>query len=122
MSKKTIKFGDVVINKKEFHASKQAVVLNLIDTDKIVASDKVRHSDNGSKYFIGYLDDDIIRPLCIILPQMSGYIKYFDDGGKNMTVKIEDDNVFLKYNEMWNKTKKTLNIKFHSQPVMMKNT
>ena len=47
-------------------------------------SDKFKYSGNGSKYFIGYLDDDknIIRPFCIILPQMSGYIKYFNDGGK----------------------------------------
>ena len=45
-------------------------------------------------------DDNIIRPLCIIFPQMSGYIKYFDDGGKNMSFKIEDESVFLKYNEI----------------------
>ena len=43
---------------------------------------KIEHSDKGSKYFIGYKDDIIIRPLCIILPHMSGFIKYFDKGGK----------------------------------------
>ena len=42
---------------------------------------------------------------------MSGYIKYFDNGGKNMTFKIENDNVLIKYNEIWNKIRKTLNIK-----------
>ena len=47
---------------------------------------------------------------------MSGYIKYFDDGGKNMSLKIEDDNVLVKYNQIWNKIKKMLSIKFHSQP------
>ena len=82
MSEKTLKFGDIVVNKKEFYAFKQVIALNLVDTDKIVISDKFKHSNNGSKYFIGYLDADIIQPLCIILPQMSGYIKYFDDGGK----------------------------------------
>ena len=55
--------------------------------------------------------------LCIVLPQMSGYIKYFDNGGKNMSFKIEDDNIFLKYNEICNKIKKTLNIKLHIQPI-----
>ena len=45
---------------------------------------------------------------------MSGYIKYFDDGGKNMSFKIEDDNIFLKHNKIWNKIKQTLNIKLHS--------
>ena len=73
MSKKTLKFGDIVVNKREFNASKQTFVLSLVDTDKIVVSDKFKYSDNGSKYFIDfidYLDDDdnIIRPLCIILP------------------------------------------------------
>ena len=101
MSKQTLKFGNVVINKKKFHASEQAIALNLIDTNKIVIFVKFKYSDDGSKYFIGYLnDDEIIRPLCIILPQMSGYIKYFDDGGKNMSFKIEDESVYLKYNEI----------------------
>ena len=47
---------------------------------------------------------------------MSGYIKYFDNSGKNMSFKIEDESVYLKYAEIWNKIKKTLGIKFHSQP------
>ena len=79
-------------------------------------SEKFKYSDNGSKCFIGYLDDDddIIRPLCIILPQMSGYIKYFDDGGKNMSFKIEHEGVYLEYYEIWSKIKKALKIRFHS--------
>ena len=103
MSEETLKFGDIVVNEKEFHASKQAIALNLVSTNKIVTSDKFKHSDDGSKYFVGYLhDDDVIRPLCIILLQMSGYIKYFDNGGKNMSFKIEDESVHLKYTEIWN--------------------
>ena len=62
-------------------------------------------------------DDDVIKPLRIILPQMSGYIKYFDNGGKNMSFKIEDEDVYLKYTEIWNKIKKSLGIKFHGQPI-----
>ena len=52
--------------------------------------------------------------MCIILPQMSGYIKYFENGGKAMSFLIKDDDVLDKYNEIWNKIKKTLNINFHS--------
>ena len=48
---------------------------------------------------------------------MSGYIECLYDGGKIMSFKIEDDVVLLKYNEIWNKIKKALNIKFHSKPV-----
>ena len=33
-------------------------------------------------FFIGYLNEDVIKPLCMILPQMSGFIKYFEDGAK----------------------------------------
>ena len=55
--------------------------------------------------------------MCTILPQISGYIKYFDYSGKNISFKIEDDNAFLKHNEIWNKIKKTLNINFHRQPL-----
>ena len=57
----------------------------------------------------------MIRPLCVILPKMSGYIKYFENGRKNMLFKIEDEDVCLKYNEIWNKIKSILNVKFHSQ-------
>ena len=114
MSEQTLKFGDIVVNKKEFDASKQAIALNSVKTGKIVVSDK--QSDDGFKHFIGYLhDDDVIRALCIILPQMSGYIKYFDNGGKNMSFKIEDESVYLKYIEIWNKIENSLNTRFHSQ-------
>ena len=40
---------------------------------------------------------------------MSRYIKYFDNGGKNMSFKIEDKDVYSKYTESWNKIKKSLN-------------
>ena len=84
MSEKTLKFDNVEVNKKEFDASKQAIDLNLVDTDKVLTSDKFKHSDNDFKYFIGYKEDNIIRPLSIVLPQMSGYITYFEAGGKNV--------------------------------------
>ena len=75
----------------------------------MVISDKFKHSDTVFKYFIGYKDDSIVRPLCIILSQINGYIKYFDNGAKNMSFMIEDD-----INEIWNKIKNTLKIKLHS--------
>ena len=118
MSEQTLKFGDIVVNKKEFRASKQAIALTLVDTNEIVVSDKLKHRDDGSKYFIDYLHDDyVIRPLCIILPQMSGYIKCFNNRGKHISFKIVDEIVYLKYTEIWNKIKKSLNTRFHSQPI-----
>ena len=78
---------------------------------------KFKHSDDSFKYFIGYKEDKTVKPLCIILPQMTGYIKYFENGGKNMSFVIKDDDVLDKYNEIWDKIKETLSIKFHSTPV-----
>ena len=80
-------------------------------------SDKFKHSDGGFKYFIGYKEGEIVKPLCIILPKMTGCIKYFENGAKNVSFVIKDDDVLDKYNEIWDKIKETLSIKFHSMPV-----
>ena len=53
----------------------------------MLISDKFKH-DDGFKYFIGYKEGKIVKALCIILPQMSEYIKYFESGGKNMSFVI----------------------------------
>ena len=99
------------------HESKQSINLDLINVDQIVVSDKFQHSDDGFKYFIGYKEGEIVKPLCIIFPQMSGYIKYFENGGKKMSFQIKDNEVKKKYKEIWGKIKKKLNIKFHSMSV-----
>ena len=59
-------------------------VKNLVNVNQILISEKFEHSDKGSKYFLGY-KDDIIRPIYDILSKMSEYIKYFDNGGKNVS-------------------------------------
>ena len=92
-SSQKIKFGDKEIDKNEFYLSKQAIFLNSVDLSKIVVSSKWKISDTECKYFCGYLNNDVNQPLCVILPQMSGYIKYFDDGGKNMSFVTDDKEV-----------------------------
>ena len=69
------------------------------------------------KYLCGYLNNDAIQPLCVILPQMHGYIKYFDNGGKNMTFVANDEKVYDKYNEIWEVIRKLLKVKFTVNPV-----
>ena len=117
MSEKTLKFNNIRLNKKEFHKSKQPIDLMSVNVDQIVVSDKFKHNNEGFKYFIGYQEGEIVKPLCIILPQMSGYIKYFENGGKNMSFMVKDDNVLDKCNKIWDKIKEKLNIKFHRKPV-----
>ena len=84
MSLRKIKFGNKEANKKEFYSSRQAISLDSVDLNKTIASKKWKINDTTCKYICGYLNNDTIQPLCVILPQMDGYIKYFDDGGKNM--------------------------------------
>ena len=112
MSEKTLKFNNIRLNEKEFHKSKEPFDLMSIIVDQIVASDKFKHNDEGFKYQEG----GIAKPICVILPQMSGYIKYFENGGKNMSFLIKDDDMKEKYNEIWDKIKEKLNINFHSMP------
>ena len=87
------KFDNIRVNKKEFRKFKQPINLDLINVDQIVISEKFKYSDDGFKYFIGYKEGEIVEPLCIILPQMSEYIKYFESGGKHMSFVIEHDGV-----------------------------
>ena len=112
-----IKFGDKEVDKKEFYSSKEATLLDSVDLSKIVVSSRWKISDTKYKYFCGYLINDVIQPLCVILPQMSGYIKYFDDGGKNMSFVTDDKEVYEKYNEIWNVVKKLLMLKFAVSPI-----
>ena len=81
MKEKALKFDSIRVNKKEFHKSKQPIILDLINVDQIVVSDKFKDSDDGFMYFIGYKEGEILKLLCIILPQMTGYIKYFESNG-----------------------------------------
>ena len=115
MSEKTLKFNNIILNKKKFHRSKEPIDLLSVDLDQIVVSDKFKHNNEGFKYFIGY-QDGIVRPLCIILPQMSGYIKYFENGSKNMSFLIKYNEVWDKYDKIWYVIKDKLGITFHSKP------
>ena len=82
---------------------------------KIIVSSKWKISDTKYKYFCGYLNNKVIQPLCVILPQMRGYIKYFDDSGKNMSFVTDDKEVYKKYNEIWEV--KLLKLTFTISPV-----
>ena len=117
MSSQKIKFGDEEVDKKEFYSPKQAILLDSIDLSKIVVSSKWKINDTTYKYFFGYLNNDVIKPLCVILPQMSGYIKYFDNGGKNMSFVTDDKEVYEKYYQIWNVVKKLLKLKFTVSPI-----
>ena len=97
MSEKTLKFNNIRLNKRKFHKANQPINLMSVNVDEIVVSDKFKDNNEAFKYFIGYQEGKILKTLCIILPQMNGYIKYFENGGKNMAFLIRDHKVWEKY-------------------------
>ena len=85
MTKKTLNFNNIRVNKKKFHMSKEPINLMSVNLNQIFVSDRFNHNNNDSRYFIGYQEGEIVKPLYIILPQMTGYIKYFEYGSMNMS-------------------------------------
>ena len=75
-------FGDIEVRKKEFYESKEGIKLKDVDVDNIVVSNKIKGNNGIVKYYIGYIVDDNVIPLVLLLPQMNGWIKYFENGGK----------------------------------------
>ena len=88
-----------------------------VNVDQIVVSDKFKHNNESFKYFFGYLEGGIVKPFRIILPEMTGHIKYFENGDKNMSFLIEDGEVWEKYDKIGDVIKNKLGIKFYSEPV-----
>ena len=109
MSLRKIKFGDKEIYKTKFYSSKQAISLDSVDLNKIFVSKKWRINDTTYKYICGYLNNDTIQPLCVILPQMNGYIKY--------GYVTDDEEIYEKYNEIWEVVRKLLKVDFTVGPV-----
>ena len=117
MSLRKIKFGNKEVHKKEFYSAKQAISLDSVNLNKIVVSKKWKINDTAYKHICGYLNNDTIQPLRVILPQTDKYIKYFDDGGKNMSFVTDDEKIYEKYNEIWEVIRNLLKIDFTFNPV-----
>ena len=78
MSIKNVNFGDKKIKKSNFYKNKKVTRIDDIDADKILVSKEEPYgTKNSFKYFFRYSDNDVIRPLCIKLPQMTGYVRKF---------------------------------------------
>ena len=117
MEKNTIiKFGDKEIDQHKFHQHKRPISIKNIDINKKVVSNKVSLGKKDLKYFIGYKVAKKIRPLCIFFPKMSAYRKDFDET-KYMPFLIKDDELIEKYNEIWEKVKKSTKKEFDSESV-----
>ena len=107
----------MIIKKSDFYKNKNTFQIDDVDVNKILVSKKEPYgTKNTLKYFIGCNDNDIIRPLCLRLPQMTGYARKFEESS---TVSFRANNKqFLKnYNKIWEKGEKLMKINFESRPV-----
>ena len=105
------------INKSTFYKTKKLFHIHNKDVNKILVSKEESYgTKNSLKYFVEYNDDDGIRPLCIKLSQIIGYVKNFDSN-KTMSFNIDDNKLLKKYNRMWEIISNLSNIKFDSEPV-----
>ena len=116
MSRKSINFDDKKINKSNFYKNKIIFKIDDIDVNKIIVSKKEPYGKKISlKYFIGH-NDNVIRPLCIELPQIIGYVKCFDSN-KTMSFKVINNKLLKKYAKIWERVSNVMNITFESEPI-----
>ena len=113
---KNIYFDNNKIKKSDFYKNKKAFQIDDIDINQILVSKiETYGTKNALKYFIGY-NDDVIRPLFVRLPQMTGYFKKFN---KNvaMSFRVYNKQLLEKYSKIWEKVEKLMRIDFESKPV-----
>ena len=116
---KSVNFDDKKIEKSELYKNKKVFQIDDIDVNEILVPKKEPYgSKKALKYFFGYNGNDVIRPLCLRLTQMTGYARKFD---KNVTMsfRVTNNNKLLlkNCNKIWEKIEKLMRIDFESKPV-----
>ena len=115
MNGKNINFDDKKI-KKRWLLQKKKNHIDDIDINRILVSKKEPYGKNNSHiYFIGYNDNDVIRPLCLKLSKMTGYINKFDENKITMSLMIKDKQLLKNYNKIWKKIEKLMKIDFNTK-------
>ena len=117
MSEKNINFSDKKIRKSDFYKNKKINNIEDINVDNILVSKKEPYgTKNSFKYFIGYNDNDIIRPLCIKLSQKTGYVRKFNEN-LTMSFRVNDKRLLKNYNKILKKVEKIMKMDFERKPV-----
>ena len=117
MSGKNINFDDKKIKKSSFYKNKTINNIEDIDVNNILVSKNESYRNKSSfKYFIGYNDNDIIRPLCIRLPQMTGYAKKIDENA-TMSFIVKNKQLLKRNTKIWETVEGLIKINFESKPV-----
>ena len=89
-----------MITTHEFYKNKEVNSIDDIDVNKILVSKNEPYgTKNSFKYFIWYNDNDVIRSLCVRLPQMTGYARRFDEN-TTMPFKANNKQLLKNYNKI----------------------
>ena len=92
--------------KSDFYKNKKVTKVDDSDVNKILVSKEEPYgTKNSFKYFIGYSDNDVIRPLYIKLPQMIGYVRKFE-GNTTTFFKFSEKQLLKKYDQIWKRVEK----------------
>ena len=103
MNRKNINFDDKKFKKSKFYKNKKAFQIDDIDVNKILVSKKEPYgTKNALKYFIGYNDNDVMRPLFLRLPQMTGNARKFNENA-TMSFRANNKQLLKNYNKIWEK-------------------
>ena len=107
MEQEAIYFGKNGIIKSAFHKNKRPINIKEVDIERRILSFKKSYGKGSFKYFIRYRHEGnaFPSPLCIKLPQMNAYTKYFDKNNKYINFLVSDKKILEKYSEIWNKIK-----------------
>ena len=120
MGKEILTFGNIEIKKNKFYHNK-SIFFKDEDIEKILVSNKISFGEKNYTYFIGYLcNDDKVKPLNIMLPKASTYVKRYDRQTKWMHFLIKDGDLLEKYNTNWDKVSADIKKEFDNELVYNK--
>ena len=119
MEQEAAYFGEKGIIKSAFHRNKIPINIDEVDIEEIVLLHKKSYSKDSFKYFIEYRCkvNNFPSPLCVNLPRMNAYTKYFEKDNKYINVLVNNKEILKKYSKIWNKIKSLIKKEFNSEPV-----
>ena len=119
----SINFDDKKIKKSDFYKNKKIFNINDFDVNNILVTKKEKYGKyNSFQNFIGYNDNNVIKPLYVELPQRTGCINKFNENkNKNkkiitMSLKVKDKKFLKNCNKIWKKIEKLMGIDFNTKP------
>ena len=107
------------IENNKFYGHKSPILKKDLDIEKVLVSSKV---SSGVKTINTLLVNDLkVKPLHIMLPKISAFIKIIDRQKKWMYFLIEYDDLLQEYNTLWEEFRADIEKEFDRKPVCNKN-